>query len=446
MKTLKTVLSLLLTAALLSSALLMTSCNSGEGETSKKSEQTTTGLPDHMMYYNIAVTDLFGNPMASIKASIRQNGTEIKSVALGEDGVERVALDKGDYTVTLLPDDTARVKSYFGYEFTYDTNTCVLSEEAPTLTAVLMQKPNGREKIYFRDDSSALAANVTGGAYQMELSKGLNYFIFRPSAPGIYEISIGSENAVIAHYGSPNWIYETPEKLSENGVLTMEISRMYVQETEEATSPYLIGIDAGIDAKTDFTVCFRKVSEMPLSPSEVDWTEYKNPKHPAKFELPEGTKLTDVDVFDAELEIVFNEADGYYHVGDENGPVVLIRLTSDSAYLANFFTICNTDNLRAFFYDESGNFLRKETYNTLIHQYTGAPDINGSLVQGAGVQDPKTGTYPLDEHLAYFLKNAGETFGWWNPESHNFRFEDDLLLGKTLTENAWLFACCYVAE
>lgn len=450
MKAFKKTLSLLLCFALLASAMLLSACNEGETTTTKKKDDQTTALPDHMMYYHIAATDFFGNPMAGIKATIYRDGAEVKTVSLGSDGIERVALDKGDYTVTLLRDTNAAEKSYFGYDFTYDAATCVLSEEAPAFTAVLKQKTNGREKIYLHTEpsTSVLAPNVTGGAYDISLSPGDNYLVFRPSAPGIYEISIGDPTAEIAHLGSPDYFSDSPdaEFCSVNGVLTRKISRQYIGHDEASTSPNLIRITTTLSEKTTVTVTLKKVSEMPLSPSEVDWTEYKNPKKPQKFELPEDAVLTDVDVFDADLKIVFNESDGYYHVGNANGPVVLIRLTTDSAYLANFFVICNTDNLRAFFYDESGNFLRKETYNSLIHQYTGAPDINGGLVDGAGVQDPKTGTYPLDEHLAYFMMNAGETMGWWQEGHFNFRFEDDLAMGKTLTENAWLFACCYVAE
>ncbi|MBQ9804944.1 MAG: hypothetical protein IJW49_00320 [Clostridia bacterium] len=405
--------------------------------------------PENTMNCTVTVVDAFGNTLAGIKADILQNGTKIQTVFLGEDGTETFSLEKGDYTFTLLPDAEATVKSYFGYSFTYDKDACVLSEDASELTVTLMQKTNGREKLTLDDESTVLASNLTGGAYNVTLSAGLNYFIFRPSMPGIYEISIDKADAEIIHLGSPNyWNDENPLKTSENGILTLEISRMYVSDVEEQSSPYLITVDAKVDTKTDFVLCFQKVAEMPLSPTEVNWISYANPNAEAleKFTIPEGSNVVNVDVFDADLQIVFNETDGYYHVGDENGPVVLIRLTTESTYLASFFTICNTDLLRSFFYDEDGNFQYKEQYNDLIHQYTGEPDINGSLVQGAGVYDPSTGTYPMDQYLAHFMKNAGETMGWWNPESYNYRFEEQNLLGLTLTENAWLFACCYVAE
>lgn len=440
MKTLKKALSLLLCAILLTSSLLLCACNTDEKETTKGKP---AGLPDHMMYYNITAVDAFGNPMAGIKATVNKDGAMVTTVALGEDGTERLALDKGDYTVTLALDTEAEVKSYFGYDFTYDKALCVLSEASPSLTVTLMQKPNGREKLYLQDDTTFLAANITGGAYNYEFAKGANYFLIRPSVPGIYEISVGNADAEIKYLSAFN---HTELGASENGVLELPVSRQYVGTDADSTSPFLICVDAKVESKTDLVLTVKKVAEMPLSPSEVDWIEYKNPNKLEKFTLPEGSTLTNVDVFDADLEVVFNENDGYYHVGSADGPVVLIRLTSESQYLASFFTICNSDALRAFFYDEEGNFQRKEIFNTLIHQYTGEPDINGSLIQGAGVQDPKTGTYPLDEHLAYFMKNVGETMGWWDPDHYNFRFEDDLLLGKTLTENAWLFACCYVAE
>ena len=425
----------------------LTACTPSEDATTAQPPVDPDVLPDHMMYYTITANDYFGKPMAGIKAVVEKNNQEVQTIRLGDDGTERVALEKGDYTVTLSIDTEATAHSYFGYDFTYNKTAAVLSVDAPDLTCVLTQKTNGREKLTFRDESSAFAANLTGGAYNVSLASGTTYYIFRPSEPGIYEISIGSADAVIGHYGSPNWIYENAETVSENGVLRMEISRLYVGADENSTSPYLIGVNPNADGKTDCVLTFQKVSDMPLSPSEVNWTPYLNPNADKleKFTLPEGAELVNVDVYDPDLTIVFNETDGYYHVGDENGPVILIRLTQESDYLASFFTVTLTTALGGFFYDENGAFLYKEIYNELIYQYTGRPDENYSLVQGAGVQDPNSGTYPLDSYLAHFMKNAGEKMGWWDPTNAFYRFADsDALTDATLTENAWLFACCYV--
>ncbi len=444
---------------LLAMMMLLTSCfhfenfspsgeevNTDESNTNKPNKPDTPPANGDMMSYTVSATDYFGNPMSGVVASIKKDGTEIKSIALGADGTETLSLEKGDYTVTLLKDTEQPSTMYFDYSFEYDSEACTLSVDQPNLSVVLTQKPSGREKLTFFDDN-VYAYNVTGGAYRVTLSSGINYFIFRPDSAGTYEISIGSETASIGNYGAPTWIYETPTDTSVDGVLSLDISRLYVGADEKSTTPMVIGVDADVSDDTDFVLTFEKVEDLPLTPTEAPWNIYCNPNAELpKFNLPENVQLTNVDIFDPDLQIVFNETDGYYHVGSENGPVVLIRLTTESPYLASFFTICNTTQLGSYFYDEDGNFLYKESYNELIFQYTGLPNENGALETGAGIQDPITGTYPLDSYLAHFMQMAGEDMGWWNPNSIHYRFADTDMEGKVLTENAWLFACCYVAE
>jgi hypothetical protein len=78
-------------------------------------------------------------------------------------------------------------------------------------------------------------------------------------------------------------------------------------------------------------------------------------------------------------------------------------------------------------YDGDGNFIRKEAFNEMIYEY-------------AAFCDKNTGVYPLTEEMAYAIKSAGNSMGWYtlDNESLNIFGED---AANIVAENAWLFAC-----
>ena len=84
------------------------------------------------------------------------------------------------------------------------------------------------------------------------------------------------------------------------------------------------------------------------------------------------------------------------------------------------------------FYDEDGNFVKKESYSELLLEYI-------------ELADTETGVYPLTEDLKYIIQQRGEYVGWWDAESPNFIFKDatGLPVEGLNTEIAWLFMCCY---
>ena len=87
--------------------------------------------------------------------------------------------------------------------------------------------------------------------------------------------------------------------------------------------------------------------------------------------------------------------------------------------------MCETDRIRAHFYDENGKFLRKEGYSQLILDYAEVANDDGLV--------------PLNTQLAYVLQSAGQYMGWWDFENNRDVFGDIVVP----VETAWLFACAY---
>ena len=91
--------------------------------------------------------------------------------------------------------------------------------------------------------------------------------------------------------------------------------------------------------------------------------------------------------------------------------------------------------MNRYFFDENGQFLRKENYADCLLQYISC-------------MDEDTGVYPLTEDLKYILQMEGEDSGWFDPNQALYLFRDDngnQILGIN-NEISWLFMCGYIAN
>jgi hypothetical protein len=76
------------------------------------------------------------------------------------------------------------------------------------------------------------------------------------------------------------------------------------------------------------------------------------------------------------------------------------------------------------FYDDDGNFLKREDYTEILRDYFDN-------------MDPDYGVYPLTKDLVYIIENGCSR--WWDKSSPDFIFTD------CNPELGWMFALCYVA-
>ena len=166
-----------------------------------------------------------------------------------------------------------------------------------------------------------------------------------------------------------------------------------------------------------------RTGDIPKSPYDEPWVIPMPTADDLKpYEgVTEGI-LTDLDVTNPALTVV-QGYDGYYHLNTADGPVVFIRISSASPYMADFNKICETARVCAYVYNEDGSFNRRESYNEMILEYVTVANEDGVV--------------PLNDQLAYMVKTAGDYMGWWN-------FSDGLdIFGDKIVDPAiaWLFAC-----
>ena len=87
-----------------------------------------------------------------------------------------------------------------------------------------------------------------------------------------------------------------------------------------------------------------------------------------------------------------------------------------------------------YFYDENGEFVKKEKYDDCLLKYF-------------EIMDEESGLYPLTEDLKYIIQSRGEYSGWFDINNSLYLFKDEQ--GNKVpginSEISWLFICCYCA-
>ena len=429
----KRIIIALLASCLLGLALVLSSCGGGNTNT-----QTSTEEESNELTYKVKVVDYKGEPISSgLFVQLYKDGVELGSMKkANKDGEASFTLEKGEYTYELiLTDDT----------LTYDKENAKLTAKHPTKEVMLYRELSDQKMVVAPYDAvlgervEKEAYFITEGATLVPITgNDMNYYIFQPTRGGIYRFSYIAESAInIGYYGRADFILEYSIADVENRAFEVEIKNESVSQGQGGTTTMAIGIKSMAIDSCIFTI--ERVSDPKAETPRIDYAPTQVPKLPQAYDYLNAT-LVDLNVLDENLEVVYNSQDGYYHLGNEDGPVVLVRITTSSKYLASFFKICETANLYAQIKDEDGNVLRVEIYNQMINAYAEVCD--------------DAGVVPLTRELEYAIKKMGEQQGWWGDNSI-FKLGGETLEDGTVVEGtqieinpetAWLFACCYLEK
>lgn len=383
--------------------------------------------------YKVKVLDGQGEPYASgVIVKFMQGGSQVAMQPVGENGVAEKKLPKGDYTVELVFTD----ESISGH---YDTGKAVLSAKNTSIEITLYNGVVGEGTSLHATspvtgegkDYTAYPVNV-GSTYVSLEAKERNYFLFAPSESGTYEFSVNSSDYAIGYYGSPYFVQAQSISEVKDNKISVSVSQSMIGEGGAGTAVFVIGIDGGAE-KADCVLSIKNVGEAEHTVADEPWTEYVTTHMPKPFSLKlgAGEKLTYVDIkgTTADNKVVYNETDGFYHFGTADGPVVYLNLGKTAPYVS-LQTVIQGDGvaggapIREYFYDENGEFVKKEDYTNILISYFENMDENLFV-------------YPLNDDLIYIIKNGCN--GWWDTESPDFIFDG------CNSEIGWMFALCYVA-
>lgn len=424
MKNLKTLIA---TALVLCLALTMCACGQTPAATDPSEDtQPASNLAEGEALYRVSVTDTQGAPYTSgVVVRFMQNGTQAAMQVVDANGVAEKALAKGEYTVELVFTDAEAA-------FYYDQSDLTLSADKTELTVSLAKAISGEARKLFANNKEYDAYNVTDGSTYVTLTPGdRTYFLFAPTQAGTYKVTTSDAAAVIGYYGAPHFVQEQSVAEVVDNAFTTSISAGMVGTGDTGTAVLVLGIDSA--ELENCMLIIERIGDAEHTIADEPWTEYETTHTPEPFtlKLEAGQKLTYVDIEGetADYQVVLGE-DGYYHLGSAEGPVMYVNLGLEAPYISLQMIIQGDGHMggapvRKYFFDENGEFIKKEDYTEILLTYFECMDETYDV-------------YPLTEDLVYIIQNGGD--GWWDVNS------PDYILDGCNSEIAWLFACCYIAQ
>ena len=400
---------------------------------------------DGEIVYEITVLGANGEPCPNIIVELYDGEEKIAIKMTDGDGMVKCASDKpikakdAPFTVKLISPDAKKLN--------YDEKSALISDGKEKITISLFNTADDlpKETLYPGDsDASIAAAIMSDGRYRVNLKSGRNYFVFYATARGQYKIStelIEGAEYEMGYFGAPHLVQSrniastdgSGEVFINEDALFFNVRSFNAGDDYHSSSRYVFGIDATADVSAIIEIkCVD--ANLPLSKEELPWEDYMLPADPTPYapsaSIGSADDLTPVPITDPDFKAVYNSEDGFYHVGAADGPVIFLKLSIDSEYLASFKTIMETNQLRCYVYDDNGNLLSKKNYHGMMEKY----------IEAAG----ELGIYPLTSYLKDALVTVGDAWGWYENGASN------IFTGKLTTpvvaENAYLFACCYFEE
>lgn len=377
--------------------------------------------------YQVKIVDALGNPYTSgVVVKFMQGSTQAGMQVVNENGVAEKQLPAGDYTVELQFTDSDVI-------YDYDRENLTLTAASTELEIVLSYGLPEEGRNLFVTDRDYTAYPVLAGCTKITLDpEKMSYFLFTPTQEGTYEFSLIGSDAAIGYYGAPHFVQSASAAEVVDNKFTISVSEDMIGTAGTGTTVLVIGVAAG---EGSAVLAINRIGEHQWSVADEPWTVYQASVTPTAYTLPAGAKLGEFDLTAAAGEYTLvADSNGFFHLDSAEGPLVLVRLgkAADVPYLDPYEVILEHTGVNRYFYDEQGNFLRKENYADCLMQYIGCVDA-------------ESGLYPLTEDLKYIIQNSGEHNGWWNPEG-NYIFLDgngDPVPGIN-AEIAWLFMCCYL--
>ncbi len=427
--------SYVLSLILMLSLILCLSATVGcDGISDQPSDTTAeTGADDGMLTYSIKLTDYMGDALdASILIEVFKGEESVVMKKLGSDGTVSFELERGEYT--FIP------KASSG-EYHFDESACVLSPDKPSAEIQMYAVSTRNHTIYPPVDgerSPYEAKILDEGATYVEIDRSeMSYYLFTPTRGGIYRIGfIGGDDISIGSYGEANIVHEYNVAVVEGNAYEIEVMNSSIGSGSGGTLSLVIGLSS-TDSR-DAIIFIERISDpTPILP----WTFIEPQEIRDEFIHSDilNNKIVDISVTDPNVKFI-KGTDGYYHYGSADGPVVFIRISSATRYLQSFTEICETALMCRYFYDESGELVRKEGYNDLINKYAEVCDGNGAV--------------PLTDELVNAVVNTGEQMGWWNFGQNKmdiFTYDLEGVVtgvnqGNIVKGNEWMFACFYAEE
>ncbi len=442
----KRILSLVLAAMLVMSALAACGGNGGSTPSSSKADPNPSeSVPAGKVKYTVSLVTPLGTPCGLSDGIavrfLKADGSSAGMAMVDDSGVASKSLDAGDYTVELQFTNAA-------VSYGYDRDNLTLSATKTDITVEMYNELKAADELELYVPEGDGVPYVTHYIYEghtkVDMVAGIrNYFVFLPSRTGFYEFSFTGDITKINLYGMPQNVLVNGTMQADDftGEFSFTYNMHYGYFGEDGgVQNFVLGIDAG-ENTTGGMINIMRLGEYIVTPSIAPWNPYEPTIPLVKYALPEGASYVDFDM-NSSYELVLNPEDNFYHLGTADGPLVLLRLGSNADSgcryrMESFQTVLDTtaEVLGVYNYDENGEFVDKVGYVEMLRAYM-------------AVMDEKSGLHPLTEDLKIALQDLGSYKGWWDINKiGSYLFVDEN--GNDIrvnTETAWLFNCVYLEQ
>ena len=380
--------------------------------------------------YGIWIVDGLGNPLSNIIIKVFKDGNQIKMYQYKGEYLS-LDIERGNYTIELD-------LSMLGRSYDYDESLLVLTPDKKNTTIRLFESLSEPSSSFvgYPLEKEYNVYSIGVGSYFVELTPNdYTFFIFSPETAAIYTITYeAASDLKISYHGSSFFIQGADISEDTDTINVYENGLSFSVYSGNVGGDMVFGVWS--DNAESCILNIRNAGDPGTRLEDEPWVPYLENEAMVNKQLSaskEGT-YTAIDLTDMSVSAVFNDVDGYYHLGSADGPIIFIDLTSDSRFISSIQTICANQRIGAYIYDENGNVAEKRSYTELFIQY-------GMPSDSTPVEEPIR--IPLTQKLAEAIQKFGDRSGWWgdNPDINIF---NKVLLGSSYNqEYAWLLYCGY---
>lgn len=377
-----------------------------------------------------------GTPVTDVIVKLKKNGEQVKMAPYQGVFLAFEGLEDANYTVEL------DLSSLSG-SYTYDT-AVLLTPEKPTATVRLfraLETPTESNYVSAPIDKEYYMYRVSAGSCMLPLTPNdYTFFTYTPTRAAIWTVTYESEaDLTISYHGGEFFVQGVDVSKDNDEFSTFENGLAFSVYGSNLGSTYVFAVYS-----TGATSCILNIKNAGDPGTRLEdepWTPYLEDESVVAAGLasrPTGI-WQGIDITDPTLAAVYNEQDGYYHLGRADGPVIYIDLVSDTPYVSGLQTICINQRIGEYVYDTEGVLLEKRSFNELFGQY--GISSNAEEVKKEPVR------VPLTKKLAEAVQSFGNKQSWWR-EGSDANIFDQVLLGTYYNVGyAWLLYCgIYAAQ
>ena len=315
--------------------------------------------------YGIWIVDGQGNPITDVIVKIMKDG-EMLSMYPYKGEFLTLPLESGNYEIEL---DLSQLRT----KYTYDESLCVLTPEKRTTTIRLFKTVGKKTTLFVGSpiERNYTANFISEGATKIDLVPGdYAFFVFEPTSPAIYTFTYECDTDVaISYHGASHFVQGVDLTDSSSDTARYENGISLDVYASNIGASYVIAVKS-----TSATSCILNIKNAGDPGTRIEdepWTPYLEDESvvEAGLAVEKVGTYNVIDLTDLTIKAVYNETDGYYHLGTVDGPIIFIDLTSSTTYVSSIQAICGNQRMGEYIYDMNGKVVEKRSYNELFQQY-----------------------------------------------------------------------------